>query len=74
MKTQPQAIPAGFHAVTPCLTLKDSRQAIAFYEKAFGAKTLDVFPGPDGRGIMHALIQIGDSVVMLGDENAQPGL
>ena len=29
---------------------------------------LDLFPNPSGRGIMHATIRIGDSIVMLGDE------
>ncbi len=43
-----------------------------FYKKAFGAKVLDVFPSPLGRGIMRATIQIGDSIVMMGDES--PGM
>ena len=64
-----KAIPDGFHAVTPSLTLKNSKQAIEFYQKAFGAKVLDVSPNPSGQGIMHAAIQIGDSILMMGDEN-----
>jgi len=63
-----KAIPAGFHSVTPSLTLKDSKQAIEFYQKAFGAKLIDSFPGLNGQGIMHAVIQIGDSFIMMGDE------
>jgi len=62
-------VPAGYHAVTPSFTFKDSQKAIDFYKKAFGAKVLDVFPSPTGRGIMHATIQIGDSILMMGDEN-----
>src|SRR5205085_2463706 len=50
-------------------TFKDSQKAIDFYKKAFGAKALDVFPNMDGRRIMHATMQIGDSIVMMGDEN-----
>ncbi len=61
-------IPEGYHAVTPSFTFKDSQKAIGFYKKAFSAKVLDVFPNPTGRGIMHATIQIGDSIVMMGDE------
>jgi len=61
-------IPEGYHAVTPSFTFKDSQKAIDFYKKAFSAKVLDVFPNPTGRGIMHATIQIGDSIVMMGDE------
>jgi len=63
-----KAIPEGYHAVTPSFTFKDSQKAIDFYKKAFGAKVLDVFPALTGRGIMHATLQIGDSIVMLGDE------
>ena len=61
-------IPAGYHSVTSSLTLKDSLKAIEFYKKAFGAKLLDLFPGLDGKGTMHATIQIGDSILMMGDE------
>ncbi len=59
-------IPEGYHAVTPSFTFKDSQKAIEFYKKAFGAKVLDLFPSPAGRGIMHATIRIGDSIVMMG--------
>ena len=62
-------IPSGYHSVTPSFTFKDSKKAIEFYTKAFGAKVLDLFPGPSGQGIMHATLQIGDSIVMMGDEN-----
>ena len=64
-----QPIQEGYHTITPSLTFKDSKQAIEFYKKAFGAKTLDLFPSPNGRGIMHATIQIGNSILMMGDEN-----
>jgi len=66
-------IPEGFHSVTPCLSLKDSLDAIEFYKKAFGAKELGVFPGPDGKKTMHAAIQIGNSIIMMGDENPGQG-
>ena len=62
-------IPNGYHTVTPSFTFKDSNKAIEFYKKAFGAKALDLFPGPSGQGVMHATLQIGDSIVMMGDEN-----
>lgn len=63
-----KAVPAGFHTVTPTFTFKDSRKAIEFYKKAFGAKVLDLFLDPSGRGTMHATIQIGSSIIMMGDE------
>ena len=58
----------GYHTITPSFTFKDSKKAIEFYKKAFGAKVLDLFPNPLGQGIMHATIQIGNSVLMMGDE------
>lgn len=61
-------IPEGYHAITPSFTFKDSRKAIEFYKKAFGAQALEVLPSPDGRRTMHATIKIGDSVLMMGDE------
>ena len=63
-----QPIPDGYHTVTPSFTFRDSRKAIEFYQKAFGAKVLDLFPSPSGRGVMHATIRIGDSILMMGDE------
>jgi len=68
MMTGVQAIPEGFHTATPSMTLKDTRKAIEFYKKAFGAEELSVFPSPDGKGTMHATIRIGDSILMMGDE------
>ena len=65
-------IPSGYHAVTPSFTFKESKKAMEFYKKAFGATVLDVFPSPNGQGIMHATLQIGDSIIMMGDEN--PGM
>ncbi|MCC5014469.1 MULTISPECIES: VOC family protein [unclassified Legionella] len=63
-----QAVPEGFHTVTPTLTFKDSQKAIEFYKKAFNAQIVDLFPNPDGKGIMHATIKIGNSIIMMGDE------
>jgi len=61
-------IPDGYHSVTPTLTISGASDAIEFYKKAFGAKEVYRFPGPDGKSIMHAEIRIGDSPVMLCDE------
>ena len=64
-------IPEGYHTITPMFVLKNSRKAIEFYKKAFGATEKHVMPGPDGKGVMHAEIKIGDSTIMLGDENPE---
>ncbi|MBI3842776.1 MAG: VOC family protein [Thaumarchaeota archaeon] len=61
-------IPAGFHSVTPTLTVRGAGDAIEFYKKAFNAEEINRFPGPDGKTIMHAEIKIGDSIIMLNDE------
>jgi uncharacterized glyoxalase superfamily protein PhnB len=62
-----QAIPQGFHSLTPGLTCKDTAKAIEVYKKAFGATERSRMAGPDGR-IMHAELQIGDSMMFLADE------
>ena len=63
-------IPAGYHSVTPYLILDDAARALEFYKKAFGAVELMRMPAPGGR-IGHAEMRIGDSPVMLADENPQ---
>ena len=60
-------IPDGYHSVQPYMMLKSCDEAIKFYTKAFGAKEKFRMPRPDGR-IMHAEIEIGDSVIMMADE------
>jgi PhnB protein len=50
------------------LTVKDAARAIDFYKKAFGAEEQMRMPGPGGKGIMHAELKIGNSVMFLNDE------
>ena len=59
------------HTVTAQLTLRESARAIEFYKQAFGAQEIMRMPSPDGRGIWHAEIRIGDSVMFLSDEMPQ---
>jgi PhnB protein len=67
--TQPvKAIPDGHHAVTPYLVVHDAEAAIRFYQQAVGAAEVMRFPGPTGKGILHAVIKIGDSLIYLSDE------
>jgi PhnB protein len=65
-------IPTGYHSVTPYLMMRDANKALAFYRDAFGAEELMRFEGPPGR-IAHAEVKIGDSHVMLADENPEGG-
>jgi PhnB protein len=64
--------PRGYHSITPAIVVRDAAQAIDFYRRAFGAEEVSRMAGPGG-SIMHAEIRIGDSVVMLGEENEQWG-
>ena len=63
-----KAIPEGCHSITPYLMVKDAARAIEFYRRAFGAEEVSRMAGPGGKGVMHAEIRIGDSLVMLSDE------
>jgi len=62
-----QAIPKGYHTITPYMTVRDAARAIEFYKQAFGAKEKGLMKGPDGK-VMHAELVIGDSIIMLADE------
>jgi PhnB protein len=66
-------VPEHLHTVTPRLVLRGCAQAIEFYRQAFGAQELgQPFTGPDGN-VIHAELRIGDSVVMLTDEQGDAG-
>jgi PhnB protein len=67
-----KAIPDGYYSLTPYLVVKGAAEAIEFYKKAFSATETVRMPGPDGR-IMHAEVQIGNSMLMLSDENPEQG-
>jgi PhnB protein len=60
-------IPPGMRTVTPYLVINGASKAIEFYKKAFGAKEISRQGMPDGT-LMHAVIKIGDSLVMMSDE------
>jgi PhnB protein len=64
-----KAIPERFHSVTPMLMFKDARKAIEFYKRAFSARERFAMPGPDGKSVMHAEVLIGESIIMMGEEN-----
>ena len=67
-----KAIPDGYHSITPYLVCKGAAKAIEFYTKVFGAQETVRMPGPEGR-IMHAEVKIGNSMLMLSDENPERG-
>jgi PhnB protein len=55
-------------AVLPHLTVDDAAAAIDFYVKAFDGVELARVPGPDGKKLIHAALQINGSTVMLNDD------
>src|ERR1700755_3105264 len=61
-----KAIPDGYHSVTPVLTVEGGQKLIDFMKQAFDAKETFCMKGP-GQKIMHAELQIGDSIIMLSD-------
>jgi PhnB protein len=67
-------LPAGYHSVTPYLTVKDAAGALAFYGEAFGAVETMRMERPDAPGdIMHAEFRIGNSTMMISGEYAEMG-
>lgn len=66
-----KAIPDGYHSVTPYLIIPGGRakDALEFYTRAFNAKEVMRMPRPEG-GIAHAEMQLGDSRIMLADEDS----
>ena len=65
-------IPKGYNTVTPYLVIKGAAQAIDYYKKVFGATVVVRMDGPNGT-VGHAELKIGDSIIMLADENPAMG-
>ncbi len=59
-----------YRTVTPYLLADDADKELAFLAAAFGATTRECSRTPDG-AVMHAEVVIGDSLVMIGQANAQ---
>lgn len=64
-------LPKDYNSVTPYLIVKDAARAIEYYKKVFGATETVRMNGPGGK-IGHAELKIGNSHIMLADEN--PGM
>jgi uncharacterized glyoxalase superfamily protein PhnB len=60
-------VPEGYTTVTPWMISKDTAGLIDFLKRAFGAEELARVPHPNGSGIGHAEVRIGDAIVMLFD-------
>jgi PhnB protein len=68
--TNVSAVPEGFHTVTPYLVASDAAAVIDFLQRAFDA-TLCERIDDEKRRIRHALLKVGDSMVMLTDGNEE---
>jgi uncharacterized glyoxalase superfamily protein PhnB len=60
--------PEGFHTITPHMTIKNAGEAIAFYERAFGAELIQRCNMAGTEHVLHASMRIGDSFFMLNEE------
>ncbi len=58
-------IPDGYHTVTPYLTVADAAALLDFLQRGLGAKEKYRHSDETGR-VRHAEVQIGDSMVMVG--------
>ena len=72
MSSQVKPIPDGYRCVTPYLFVTGAAKAIDFYKSVFGARERVRMDGPGGK-IMHAELDIGDSMIMLADEHPDMG-
>ena len=63
-------VPERYHSVTPYLVVQGVPKLLEFMKQTFNSTELERVPRPDGT-ISHAEVRIGDSVVMMGEANAQ---
>lgn len=72
MSSKVKPIPDGYRSVSPYLFIRGAARAIDFYKQAFEARERMRMPGPSGK-VMHAELDLGDSIVMLADEFPEMG-
>ncbi|MCC5937779.1 MAG: VOC family protein [Lunatimonas sp.] len=58
--------PSGYNSASPYFILEDADRFVALMQQIFDAKMLREYRMPDG-SMMHAELQIDDSVIMLGN-------
>jgi uncharacterized glyoxalase superfamily protein PhnB len=70
-KKKVSPIPRGYRAVSPALNTNDAKATIAFCKKVLGGKLRMTMPGPGGK-LMHAEVEVGDSIIMVSDAVMEP--
>lgn len=73
MSTEANTPSHAYHTITPHLTVRNAEAAITFYQSAFGAEELYRMPNPEGEGLWHVELKIGDSFLFLNDEFPEMG-
>src|ERR1017187_3136973 len=67
MSTPVNPIPPGFHSLSPHINVEGAAKYIDFLKSAFAALEISRSPGPGGK-LMHALVRVGDSMLMFNDD------
>ena len=70
--SKPNPIPARYRRVTAALVVNGADAALTFYVEVFGATERLRTPGPGGT-IVHAEVEIGDSVIIVEDASPHMG-
>ncbi len=68
--TKAKPIPSGYHSLNHILISDNASGLIDFLKQAFNAEEKERFMTSDGR-VQHALVRIGDSVIMLNDSTPE---
>lgn len=66
MPSRPDAVPEGYHSITPYVTAPSADALIAFLQAAFDGRLHQHIARDDGT-VAHAEVEIGDSRLMLCD-------
>jgi PhnB protein len=62
--------PEGYTSLSPYFIIDNAIGFVDFLIEVFGGKELRIYKTPDGK-IMHAEVQVDDSVIMLGNSSEQ---
>ncbi len=65
--------PERYHTVNPYIVVPDADRLAAFLKKAFEGEVVARIAGSDG-SIMHLEVEVGDSVIMMGQSKGEPRL
>lgn len=63
-----------FSGVIPYINVDGASDAIAFYQRAFGAEELARMPSDDGKRLMHAHLSINGGGLMMSDTFPEHGV